>query len=651
MLILFLMLLISAQASVGGNISPSVKAGAAAGTAREFYPGDRIQNTRTIHKFPLNHTRRDDIIGERFIAGDTWYDFNSNGSIGKMIAVDADGGVHITWMDGLDDDLEGGERLQKYNFFSPDDEWLWEGGWEVFETDRGGFGCLCLTTDENPRAMIFYHGKIDTAWQSFCAVDFEYAWGAFEITLLPSFPEMVVYYPQGVMSPEGRIHIATQRRDRGMISYISGELNEDGQPVLAEMPAAVGETHRTTLRIACSKQSERAAIVWLTSRVGIPAPEDWAGTGVYSMNNDLMLAWTDNGEDWNFDDPLNITQVIPPNPDLEGDPAYGDTLRPFATFDVIFDPDDNIHVVFDARGFWEQPIPVDIPPVDAITIDASYLFHWDEASGEITPVADGWYAHREVDENGDEIRWPTPGAWKSNVCLPSLTYDENGDLYCVFNNYPLNDYSLENYCNGDIAVTVSEDNGATWYMPTHITETRTHLAEEGESECEVYPTVAERVDEFLHITYELDTEPGSLIEDYTDRNEWQTLCPWMYHRMPVEEVQRDSVWENGPNWHAEYLEVGGEAQALVPGQLQVENIFPNPFNSETSITYQVSTPAKVDVVLLDINGRLIRELFNGRNEAGKHRLIVNGDGLSSGVYFIRLLAENQILVRKIVFIG
>jgi len=650
MLVLCLILIFSAQVSVCRSISPSVKANPAAETGQEFHPGDRIQQTRVIHKTHYPITRRDDFLGERFIAGDTWYDFHSNGSIGKMVAVDEEGGVHITWMDGYDDNLEDGVRRQKYNFFSPDDEWLEEEGREVFEHDRGGFGCLCLTTDDNPRTMIFYHGKIDTAWRSFCAVDFDYAWGAFEITLLPSFPDMVVYFPQGVMSPEGRIHVATQRRDRGMISYISGELDEDGLPVLAELPRAVGETHRTTLRIACSNQSERAAIVWLTSRVGIPAPEDWAGTGVYSMNNDLMLAWTDNGEDWNFDDPLNITQVIPPNPDLEGDPAYGDTLRPYATFDVIFDPDDNIHVVFDARGFWEQPIPVDIPPVDAITIDASCLFHWDEESGEITPVADGWYAHREVDENGDEIRWPTPGAWKSNVCLPSLTYDENSDLYCVYNYYPPNDYSLENYCNGDIAVTVSEDNGATWYYPTFITQTRTHLAEEGESECEVYPTVAERVDEFLHITYELDTEPGTLIEDFTDRNEWQSLCPWMYHPVPVEDIQRDSIWENGPNWHADYLTVGEDNWAVVPGKLEIGNIFPNPFNSETSITWRVSTPAQIDIVLLDVNGRVVRELFSERNEAGKHRLVVSGDGLSSGVYFIRMSSGNGILVRKIVFI-
>jgi len=483
-----------------------------------------------------------------------------------------------------------------------------------------------------------------------CSIDFDYAWGAFETSILPGYHDMIVYFPQGVMSPESRIHIATQRRDRLMISYISGELDEGGRLSLADMPEQVGETHRTTFRIACSSQSERAAIVWIASRVGVPAPEDWAGSGVYSMNNDLMLAWTDNGEDWNFDEPLNITDVIPPNPDLEGEAAYSDTLRPYATFDVIFDPQDNIHVVFDARGFWEQPEPVDIPPVDAITIDASYLFHWDEESAQITPVADGWYTHREVDDDGETIRWPTPGAFRSNVCQPTIAYDQDGDLYCVFNFYPQMDYSLENYCNGDLMATVSEDNGETWYMPTRITETRTHLAEEGESECEVYPSMPEKVDEFLHITYEIDTEPGTPIEDYEDRNEWQSLCFWMYHRVPVDEIQRDSIWEGGPNWHAEYLSVKKSDNTEQPTGFKFDGIYPNPFNSIAFIEYKLSAPNSVEFELLDIKGRVVKKIFHGANAAGNHRLTIQGNELESGIYYVRISCNGHSQVRKVILI-
>jgi hypothetical protein len=71
-------------------------------------------------QFPLNHRakppRQDDFIGDRNEAGDTYYDYQTNGTVGKMIAVDSLGGVHVTWMDGYDADNE--PRHQKYNYFN-----------------------------------------------------------------------------------------------------------------------------------------------------------------------------------------------------------------------------------------------------------------------------------------------------------------------------------------------------------------------------------------------------------------------------------------------------------------------------------------------------------------------------------------------------
>jgi len=619
-------------------------------TSAIYRSNDSNQERDSRHVNPHPEPRRDDFIGERFIAGDTWYDFQSNGSIGKMIAVDAGGGVHITWMDGFEEDLFEGERHQMYNYLNPDEGWLAEDGEQVDFSERGGFGCLCLTTEEAPRALVFSHCKVDDEWRGVCSIDFALGLGAFQSVLLPRYPEQTAYFPQGVMSPEGRIHVIMQRRDRNMISYASGELNDGGMPEFGEVPIEAGVTHRTSFRIACSSQSERAVIVWYASRVGVPQPEDYPGQG-YALNNDLMIAWTEDGENWNFDDPLNITDNIPPNPRLEGDASYGDTLRPSATMDVIFDPEDNIHVVFEARGFWANPLPEeDESPVEGITVDASYLFHWSEVGEEITPVADGWFTHREVDDEGEQIRWPTPGAWKSNVCQPSLAYDEGGDLYCVFNYYPPDDYSAEDYCNGDIAVTVSDDNGETWYMPTMITETRSHLAEEGEAECEVYPTLTYLIDDNLHITYELDTEPGTQIEDYQDRIEVPTLCQWLYHRVPVDEIARDELWEDGPTWHTVYVSVDDEEPAPVPDRLTLDPPYPNPFNSMTKISFSLRMAGDVRVALIDLAGRIVMMLVDKEIEAGQHHISIDGTKLVTGMYVVKAEGFGKVLYRKVLVV-
>ncbi len=508
--------------------------------ADRIIPADTpIQINHPIQTAKQTLPRRDDFIGQRFEAGNTWYDYQTNGSIGKLIEVDPEGGVHVTWMDGFD--MNQAVRHQKYNYYVGE-EWLNEDGSLVDEGDCSGYGCLCLTSEDGLRGMVFTHCVGEPYGDEFVSVaflDFMPGWGAFLGTIIPGFEDENTLWPQGVMSPEGIIHTVASTSETNLIGYAPGFVNNDEEIEFdVEEAIEVSETHIRAYRIARSPNSERVAIAWMNSRVGVPAPEEWDGFLAYQMNNDLFLAWTDDGEEWSFDDPLNITDCIDPDPERRGDDAYGDTYRPYCTIDLIFDADDNIHVVFDARGFWENPEGEGEPPVDRLTTDASIIFHWSEETEQITPVADGWFSQEDNDEN------PRPGPWKSNVCNPSLAYDEEGDLYCVYEFYPHGDHA-RGYCNGDIRITVSEDNGRSWYLPTPVVETPSPDADIGEATSEIYPTMAERVDDFLHIFYEEDNEPGTFVQD---EDSVPTSNPFFYQQVPIDEILRDRIWQ-GPHFH------------------------------------------------------------------------------------------------------
>ncbi len=525
--------------------------------APEFDNEEAFENAQIIIPDNRRLPERDPIIGEIFVAGDTWWDSQCSGAIGKMIAVDQSGNVHITWMDADDENINVCERNQKYNFYSPqDEEWLAEDGNRINNGNRGGYGCLWLTNEEEQRALSFYHTKINQGgeeeeWISMCGVDWFAGVGVFQSGTLPRYPERPVEWPQGVMSPEGAIHVVYNRQDGRLLSYTRGSINQNDIPEFGDHPQQIERAPMNTYRIARSPVSERAAIVYLRNRIGFEDLGPWEGYLAWQMNNNLMLATTEDGENWNFDDPFNITRIVPPNAELRGSAAYGDTLRPFRTFDVIFDHNDNLHVVFDARLLLEQPVWENEPPVDGMSTDAAMLYHWSEETDRITPVAGGWFSHTQYDENGNIVRRIDPGYWKeSNVCFPSLGYDEAGDLYCIFNYYPPDDYSRANFCNGDISATVSEDNGESWHQPTRITETRTLEAEIGESASETFPTLWEVVDEYLHIAYVFDTEPGSPAINYPNRIETATLCEFYYHRVPVDEIEREEIFE-APPFHTE----------------------------------------------------------------------------------------------------
>jgi len=621
----------------------------------KFYPDVRGPRTTPAYKLiGINHTdsrgtpfvaakqlipSRDDVIlGEQIETGNTWYDYQANGCLGKMIAVDNQGGVHTTWMDGYTSE-NSGTRQQKYNYLS-NDAWLEEDGVPAPPGTRSGYGNIVLTNEEEQRAVIFCHAAgilQGTDPTTLVLVDFATGWGAFENFLAPNYPELRVAWPIGVISPEGIIHIAYNRNDAGMISYTTAEF-ANGQPSFPEVPIEVSPTSLNTYNIAQSPHSERAAMTWISARTAIPAPPEWDGFLAYQMNNDLWLAWTDDGVEWNFDNPLNVTNVIGTNPNVEGDESYGDTLRPFTTHDIIFDENDNIHIVFEARGMWEKAIydpDADRPPVDGMTLDASFLFHWTEEDCTFSPVADGWYTHQVRDDSGAVVLWPQPGAWKSNVCNPSLSYGPDGDLYCVFNYYPVNDYNdyVDNAgrCNGDVAVTVSSDNGNSWYYPTMLVQTSSPLPEPGEGMCEEYPTIADKVDENLHVLYILDHEAGSVVQDENANN---TLNPVYYLKVPTEEVRRDSIWE-GPNFHVGVNAVN-ESEAPTPSEFRLAGAYPNPFNSTTRIDFEVEVSQNIELAVYSTTGQKIADLYSGKSLSGHHEVAFNAIDFPAGIYIVRL---------------
>ena len=96
--------------------------------------------------------------------------------------------------------------------------------------------------------------------------------------------------------------------------------------------------------------------------------------------------------------------------------------------------------------------------------------------------------------------------------------------------------------------------------------------------------------------------------------------------------------------------------ALTPKETALLPNYPNPFNPETWIPYQLSEPAEVNISIYSTDGKLIRTLafghqpigiYESRNRAaywdGKNEL---GEPVASGVYFYTLTAGNFTATRK-----
>lgn len=87
----------------------------------------------------------------------------------------------------------------------------------------------------------------------------------------------------------------------------------------------------------------------------------------------------------------------------------------------------------------------------------------------------------------------------------------------------------------------------------------------------------------------------------------------------------------------------------------LNNAYPNPFNPCTTLSFVLSTSAKVKLDIYNVKGQLVKSLVNGYYNSGKHEFIWNGKDKSgntcgTGVYFYKILSNNIVQTKKMMLI-
>lgn len=80
----------------------------------------------------------------------------------------------------------------------------------------------------------------------------------------------------------------------------------------------------------------------------------------------------------------------------------------------------------------------------------------------------------------------------------------------------------------------------------------------------------------------------------------------------------------------------GEYEVAAPKEFSLEQNYPNPFNPSTTINYNLSKPANVELRIFNTLGVETATLVNGVKSEGYHSVHFDGSGLASGVYYYRL---------------
>ena len=100
----------------------------------------------------------------------------------------------------------------------------------------------------------------------------------------------------------------------------------------------------------------------------------------------------------------------------------------------------------------------------------------------------------------------------------------------------------------------------------------------------------------------------------------------------------------------DFIVLSASENTEVPESYSLSSAFPNPFNSTTKISYGLPQAEQITISLYNITGQEVMTVFEGKQQAGFHSSTVVADGLTSGLYFLRLEASNQMFTQKVMLV-
>ncbi|MCF7810659.1 T9SS type A sorting domain-containing protein, partial [bacterium] len=88
----------------------------------------------------------------------------------------------------------------------------------------------------------------------------------------------------------------------------------------------------------------------------------------------------------------------------------------------------------------------------------------------------------------------------------------------------------------------------------------------------------------------------------------------------------------------------------LPQDFGIVSAYPNPFNSQMRVSYNLLETGIVDLAAYDVSGRRVAELTSGRQVSGVHTVMFDGKDMPSGVYMLRLQSGGQSSMLKVMLV-
>jgi len=96
--------------------------------------------------------------------------------------------------------------------------------------------------------------------------------------------------------------------------------------------------------------------------------------------------------------------------------------------------------------------------------------------------------------------------------------------------------------------------------------------------------------------------------------------------------------------------VGDISKFMVPTQFALGSAYPNPFNPSTKLSLDITQTGYVNMEVYNLKGQVVETLINGVMNAGYHTITWNASQLSSGMYFVKVIAGENVATQKVMLL-
>ncbi len=93
-----------------------------------------------------------------------------------------------------------------------------------------------------------------------------------------------------------------------------------------------------------------------------------------------------------------------------------------------------------------------------------------------------------------------------------------------------------------------------------------------------------------------------------------------------------------------------DVKVSIPKSISLGKAYPNPFNPSTAMDLNLSDASFVSMQVVNVKGQIVSTLVDGYMDAGYHSITWDAQNMTSGMYFVKVEANGELITQKLMLV-